>query len=219
MDEATIILKERLDTLLNILLDLEFYKQNSETISNREKKYFERVCKNSQFFHTSYKVFLKLFIIEIYKLLDPSGDYSVSKLINFCETNRNKIVWDDQPGLDFFSQLKKKYQFEQEEVFKIKTLRDKFYAHTDKNRFEVIPEIDKEKLWETLDKLQKIFQQICQHYNNHYWLFNIQYKGIPELKMISNYKDFISLIQAHKKEGKESVSIQDLKKIYMNYNY
>lgn len=213
MKTETKILEDKLDTTFNILLELEFLKNNINNISNKESKYFKNVSRNSQFFHTSYKAFLKLFVIEIYKLIDPKSDYNIQKTINFCKSNINKIEWHHTPKLDLFDILENKLDFDISDVEKIKNLRDKFYAHSDKNRKQFPYDVEKFKLWEVLENLQLIFRLICQEYNNLCWLFDIQYKGLPELRMISNYKEINKLLLFKKIEGKENISIDEIEKI------
>jgi len=213
MKAETKILKDKLDTTFNILLELEFLKNNINNISNKESKYFENACKNSQFFYTSYKAFVKLFVIEIYKLLDTKSDYNIQKTINFCKTNISNIEWYSSPKLDLFESLEKKLNFDIKDVQKIKNLRDKFYAHSDKNRTQFPYDIQKNKLWDILDILQLAFRLICQEYNNMCWLFDIQYKGLPELKMVSNYKEIKKLILDEKIKSNDTILIKDLEAI------
>ena len=216
MQEINDQLKNKLDTTFNILLELEYMKNGIIDVSNEKSKYFQKSSQKSQFLHTSFKAFSKLFTIEIYKLLDKNGDYNLLKTIGFCKQNLGKINWHNKIDFQTLEKLEQKLNYPDETLSTIKTLRDKFYAHSDKNRFSYNLQIDKEELWKILDNLQDVFRILCSHYNNTCWIFKIQYKGTPELRSLSNYSDLRKFVMQSKIDGENHISIEELEKIIRN---
>lgn len=216
MQEINDQLKNKLDTTFNIFLELEFMKNGIVDVSNEQSKYFQKSCQKSQFFHTSFKAFSKLFFIEIYKLLDKNGDYNLLKTVSFCKRHLDNINWHTKIDFQTLEKLEQKLNYPEETLSIIKTLRDKFYAHSDKNRFNYNLKIDKLELWKILDNLQDVFRILCSNFNNTCWIFNIQYQGTPELRSLSNYSDLHQFVMQSKIDGKDRISVEELEKIIRN---
>lgn len=209
-------LKKKLDTTLHVLLELEFMKQSIEKISDKDSKYFEGSSNNSQFLNTVYKTFVRMFVVDLYKLIDKKSHFYLPKTINFCKNNLSQINWKHEITLEDLERIEKKFTISESVYTEIKTLRDKFYAHTDSNRFNYEISIKPDDLWEILKNLQEIFRLICQDFNNNCWLFEIQFKGVPELRYVSNYKMLQKLIINCNKNKIENIETDKLFKIIMN---
>src|SRR5690554_7716117 len=180
--DCTEQLKKKLDTTFNVLLELEFMKQSIERVSDKDSKYFEGSSHNSQFLNTVYKTFVRMFVVDLYKLIDKKSHFYLPKTITFCKDNLSKISWKHEITLQDLERIEKKFSISDTVYNDIKTLRDKYYAHTDNNRFDYNISIKPDDLWDILKNLQEIFRLICQDFTNNCWVFEIQFKGVPELR-------------------------------------
>jgi hypothetical protein len=75
------------------------------------------------------------FIMNLNKLLDINEEKNLFKLINMCRTNQNKFN-DKDKLLEKLDQFEKYLSSKGTLIKNVKTLRDKFYAHSDKCYFK-----------------------------------------------------------------------------------
>lgn len=203
-------LKQKLDGTFAILLELEFMKQSIIKVSDKDSKYFEGSSKNSQFLNTVYKTFVRMFVVDLYKLIDKRGHFYLPKTIKFCKDNLTKISWEHEITTEKLDKIEDKFSISDSVYKDIKTLRDKFYAHIDNDRFKHKIDLKPEELWEILKDLQEIFRLICQDFNNNCWIFEIQCKGVPELRYLSNYKSISKLIMDCRRDGINNIETDKL---------
>lgn len=208
--DYTATLKKKLDGTFNILLELEYMKQSIVSISNKDSKYFDGSSKDSQFLHTVYNVFVRMFIVDLYKLIDKQSDFYLPKTVNFCKSNRTKITWHHEITNERLEKLEKKLLIPENIFEDIKTMRDKYYAHLDKNRFDYKVSVQHDELWNILKNYQEVFRIICSDFNNNCWIFKIQFKGVPELRYINNYKLLKELILECRKNGINTIETDKL---------
>lgn len=209
-------LKKKLDSTFNILLELEFMKQSIEKVSDKDSKYFKGSSNNSQFLNTVYKTFVRMFVVDLYKLIDKNSHFYLPKTIKFCKDNLSQIDWKHEITLEDLERIERKFIISESIYTDIKTLRDKFYAHSDSNRFNYKISIKPNDLWEILKNLQGIFRLICQDFNNSCWIFELQFKGVFELRYISNYKMLQKIILDCNRNKIENIETDKLFKIIMN---
>ena len=137
MKENTEILKNKLTEIREILLELECLKQDIRSIHNPEEEYFEKMIKKSRFFYRLYLNYTKLFVIDCHKLIDKNEHFNILNLINFCQSNLNKITWHNTPTHSSLEKLKTKFLKTSEHFSDISLLRNKVFAHTDRKKSEI----------------------------------------------------------------------------------
>ncbi|WP_281979616.1 hypothetical protein [Tenacibaculum mesophilum] len=216
MKPETQILKERLAEILNILLELEFIKKDIKTLLNSTEKQRKDTSSESHFFYRLYRNYIRLFIIDIFKLIGDKEDYSIKKLLNFCISNRKKIEWYNKISLEKLNSLNNDLLITSKKFEQIKGLRNKYYAHNDKNKKSFTYKLSSLELWEVLEELQNIFIDINLKFNNNHWYFDIQYSSPQVIQNLSKFKQLQRIILAKNKEINSSIETKKLFHIIMD---
>ncbi|WP_117884633.1 AbiU2 domain-containing protein [Aureibaculum luteum] len=125
-------LENKLTEIRDTLIELERLKTDIRFISNKETEYFNKIVEKSAFFYRIYRNSIKLFVIDICKLMNPNEDFSLLKTLNFIQSNRKRIEWKRELKSDRINELIFKIEIlNSEHLESFKNLRDKHYAHND----------------------------------------------------------------------------------------
>ncbi|MGB1211077.1 MAG: hypothetical protein ACPG41_06610, partial [Lacinutrix venerupis] len=127
-------LENKLNEIRDTIIELQRLKTDIKFISNKEAEYFSEVVEHSAFFYRTYRNSIKLFVIDICKLLNPNEDFSLIKTLNYILSNRNRIEWRRELTAKRIKELITEIDnLNSEQLENFKNLRDKHYAHNDKN--------------------------------------------------------------------------------------
>lgn len=151
-------LSEKINFYKNSLVYLEYLKNDIVYISNRNENYFKEIIYNSNFFGRTYKNSIKLFVLELYKILENKEDYNLRSLLNNIINNGEGYYnWFTKPNINKVVEFRNRLSSisKSEDYKKIKNLRNKYYAHSDSSRNNFETNIPFNKLWEILDEIQK----------------------------------------------------------------
>ncbi|GGW99942.1 AbiU2 domain-containing protein [Salegentibacter mishustinae] len=213
MKENSEILKHKLSEIREILLELECLKQDIRSIHNPEEEYFERMIKKSSFFYRLYLNYTKLFVIDCHKLIDKKEHFNILNLINFSQSNLNKIDWHKTPTHSSLEILKTKFLKTSKHFNDISLLRNKVFAHTDRKKSEIKYNITLKDFWEVLTSLQEIFREINLHYDNTNWQFQILYEKPTSIKNSFKYLKIRDLYYESFKSDFDIFTKEEVKKI------
>lgn len=124
------------------------------------------------------RIYFSLYIylvLEITKLYDKKGAYSLSKILNFCIVNFEKINWANKIDIQQLKNLEMCVVASQSSnIFKeIKTARDKYYAHLDKNRPSDL-QINFKELSHLLKDAQNIIKFLNSHITDTQFIFETE---------------------------------------------
>lgn len=206
----TKILENKLNEIRDTLIDLERLKTDIRFISNKESKYFSKVVEKSAFFHRTYRNSIKLFVIDIYKLLNPNEDFSLIKTLDSILSNRKRIEWKRELPAERIKELKSKIEIlNYENLESFKKLRNKHYAHNDKNKFDLEYSVTLKKCWETLSIVQEIFIELNLCLLNEQYMFSILSQEPYEIVSLLKYKQIKEMIL------KELINEPDIGKLQM----
>ena len=190
------MLEKKLKETTLIFFELKYLKSDLISISNEDSNYFKSIIENSPSFYRIYQNSFKLFIIELAKIFDPREDFSLMKLVDYLISNRKTITWKNSEIE--ISRLKTiKYEIENLEnsyLQNIKNLRDKFYAHTDKNRSSIELTFTLEIGWKVLEQLRLYFEEIIAKVNNQRIIFTVYSSLTNEMVLLQRYKLIENLI-------------------------
>lgn len=213
MNPETKILKHRLEEIRNTLLELEFIKKDIKTLINSNEEYRKETLSESKFFTRLYLNYARLFVIDIFKLTGKKEDHNIQKLLDFCKINIRKIEWYNSISLEKLNSLSDRLTAVSVKFEQIEGLRNKYYAHNDKKKHSFPYELSLKDLWEALEGLQKIFSDINVEFDNHQWLFDIQYNSPTILQNLSKYNKIKKLTLKEYGENKSSVETKKLLEI------
>lgn len=206
-------IQKKINEILNIILELEYLKGDLLSISNTDAFYYKSVTKSSESFTRIYWNSYKLFVIELAKLLDSKEQFCLLSLINYLLSNDKEIIWkrdfDKSKLIEYHNEIKK---LESEDFKHIKILRDKFYAHTDKNRNNLLPiPYSFDVGCKLLKRLREIFQDIILHLENRKIMFDLIIPNLTyELILIHRYNKIKELIFEKIKTNSNLEELQEI---------
>ncbi len=145
MENKNNFLNEKIDFYRNSLVYLEYLKNDIIYISNRKEDYFKEIVYGSSFFGRSYKNSIKLFVLELYKILENKEHYNLQSFLNSIIYNN----WYTEPDMNIIIQFRNRVSAisKSEDYKKVKNLRNKYYAHSDSNRNDFETNVPFIKLW------------------------------------------------------------------------
>jgi AbiU2 len=207
-------LETRLDEIRDTLIRLEFLRSDINFISNKNSDYFKLAIEKSSFFYRVYQNSIRLFVIEIYKLLNPNEHFSCSKTLNFILSNRNQIVWKkDLPKKKIKELISSISNLDVDYIKNLKNLRDKHLTHSDKDKFEYETTISLIDSWETLEMLQNIFVQLNLHLLDKQYIFSLMCLEPGEFSAIARYRKIKNLVLAELMKGADIGKLQKVRDI------
>ncbi|MGE5943236.1 MAG: hypothetical protein ACM31G_02745 [Flavobacteriales bacterium] len=159
-------LKIILEETFLLLVELERLKSGIKHLSNQNKDYFKTAVQKSHFLYRTYFNAIKLLVIDINKILNPTQDFSLYKTLNFIINNHRNIDWHESPTIKDLTTIKLEIEnLIQNKLEGIKTLRDKNYAHLDKNRENYNYNFRLIDAYETIEKFQEIYRNLIFYFN------------------------------------------------------
>ncbi|MEO2127340.1 MAG: hypothetical protein ABGW91_04210 [Christiangramia sp.] len=218
MKNETQILEEKLSETRNILLELEFLKKDIKALINTPENQHKEVLSKSRFFYRLHLNYIKLFVIDIYKLIGKDEHFNLSRTIEFCKINRRKIKWHHEISLDKLNKLSSDLEKVSNRFQEIKGLRNTRYAHSDKKKGSFDFNISLNELWEVLEGLQNVFSMLNVDFDNKQWIFSIQYNSPNFVNEIYKYRKLHDLIYKEFSEDQTTVDIDKLLKIMFSRN-
>lgn len=209
-------LQKKVKETLNIILELEYLKADLYSISNSDSSYYKKVTESSESFMRIYRNSYKLFVIELAKLLDSKEHFCVLSLIDYLITHDNEIEWKrDFEKLKLLKYREEIIELEKENLKYIKTLRDKFYAHTDKNRKSFLPVLySLQEGCKILSRLREIFEDVVLHLNNQKIMFDSIMPSLTnEMILLYRYHQIRDLIFEKLKESPDLGDLQQIRDV------
>ena len=207
-------LENKLNEIRDTLIELERLKTDIRFISNKEAEYFSEIIEKSAFFYRTYRNSIKLFVIDICKLLNPNEDYSLIKTLNYILSNRKRIEWKRELTADRINGLILKIEIlNSEHLENFKNLRDKHYAHNDKNKFDLEYNVTLIKCWKTLSIVQEIFIELNLCLLNEQYIFSILTKEPYEIVSLLKYKRINEMLLTELKKGPDLGKLQMVRDI------
>ncbi len=188
MKSETQILNERLSEILATLLELEYIKKDIKTLINSKEEHRKETLPESHFFYRLYRNYIRLFVIDIYKIIGKKEDHNIQKLLEFCKINIKTIEWRNSISLEKLHSLSDRLSGISKKFEQIEGLRNKYYAHNDRKKMAFKYEISLIELWEILEGLQNIFSELNVEFDNNQWLFDIQYTSPAIMRDLYKYK-------------------------------
>jgi hypothetical protein len=210
----TEILENKLNEIRDTLIELERLKTDIRFISNKETEYFSEIVEKSAFFYRIYRNSIKLFVIDICKLLNPNEDFSLLKTLNYIQSNRKRIEWKRELKADRINELILEIEnLNSEHLESFKNLRDKHYAHNDKKKFDLEYNVTLKKCWETLLIVQEIFIELSLSLLNEQYIFSILTKEPYEIISLLKYKRINEMVLTELKKGADIGNLQKVRDI------
>lgn len=213
MKNETDRLKERLAEIHEILLELEFLRGDIKYLITANESSHKQIVSKSRFFYRLHRNYIRLFVIDTYKLIGKREDFNLHRTLEFCKINRNKIEWHQKISLDKLNTLSEKINIVSQKFSDIQELRNKHYAHRDKNKDSFPSNVTLVELWEVLDSLQEVFRELNVDFDNMNWFFSLQYREPNIISEIDKYRRLRTLIHNEFSDKKESINTDKLAKI------
>jgi hypothetical protein len=207
------MLQKKLEETTLIIFELEYLKSDLISISNKDSKYFKTIVENSPSFYRIYRNSFKLFVIELAKIVDTKEDFSIMKLVDYLISNRKNVVWKNREiEISRLKFIKSEIEnIEHLHLENIKNLRDKFYAHTDKNRHNIELTFTLKNGWEILEKLRFYFEEIVLELNNQKIIFTVFSSLTHEMVLLQRYKLIQNLITTNLKDNSNLGELQKVR--------
>ncbi|MFY0712836.1 hypothetical protein J1D01_04100 [Seonamhaeicola sp. NFXS20] len=187
MKNPNSIFEKKLSETYKLLVELEILKSDIQHLSNTEKEYFKIAVDKSKFLYRTYFNSVKILVLDIHKILNPEEHFSLKKTINFAKSNINKIEWNKQMTQTDLSQIE--FQIDdliERNLEKVKKLRNKQYAHLDKNKDKIEYDLRLIDVYETIEKSEIIYKKLLSHFKGSDVIFN-KWREPPN-EIISLYK-------------------------------
>ena len=197
------MIENKLKETMMLFFELEYLRSDLTSISNQDSKYFYDIVENSPSFYRIYRQSFKLFVIELAKVVDSKEHFSLLRLVDYIISNRKYIIWKnneiEMSRLKFIRDEIKK--IEDTYLNDIKNLRDKFYAHTDKDRHKVELIFSQRTGFEILEKLKTYFEEISLKLINQHMAFSSVKSSLTnEMVLLHRYKLIQKFIMKNLKE-------------------
>lgn len=197
------MIENKLKETMMLFFELEYLRSDLTSISNQNSKYFYDIVENSPSFYRIYRQSFKLFVIELAKVVDSKEHFSLLRLVDYIISNRKYIIWKnneiEMSRLKFIREEIKK--IEDTYLNDIKNLRDKFYAHTDKDRHKVELIFSQRIGFEILEKLRTYFEEISLKLNNQHMAFSSVKSSLTnEMVLLHRYKLIQKFIMKNMRE-------------------
>ena len=202
------VVETKLKITSQLLVNLHIHKRNIIKISDTNAKY-SKIAEKSSFLNLVYTSSIRLFVFDFMKLSYNScnEDYNFFKTINYFESIKNHQFWKHKIPKDRLNELIEKLYIPAVTFNQIKNLRDKHFAHTDKDTQKPdykTPKVILRDLWQHLDLMVGVFTELR-------WYFNSMHKG-----------NFV--VYRHNAEPKESHEFMHLAddpidELYVLYKY
>jgi len=206
--------KNKLSEIRDTLIGLERLKTDIKFISNKETEYFSQIVEKSDFFYRIYRNSIKLFVIDICKLLNPNEDFSLIKTLNYILSNRKRIDWKRVLTASRIAELILKIEIlNSEHLESFKNLRDRHYAHNDKNKFDHDYNVTLKKCWESLLVVQEIFIELNLSLLNEQYIFSILTIEPYEIVTLLKYKQINEMLITELRKGPDLGELQKVRDI------
>lgn len=178
-----------------LLVGLELLKSDIQHLSNKEKEYFKIAINKSKFIYRTYFNSVKLLVIDIHKILNPKEHFSLKKTINYAKSNINKIDWYIKPTQEDLKIIEIQIdELIEDKLQKVKNLRNKHYAHLDKNKDSIKYDLRLIDMYEVLEKSEIIYKRISHLSNKSGAIFNIWHQPPNEIINLSKYRKINNLL-------------------------
>lgn len=207
-------LENKLIEIRDVLYELESLKTDIKFISNKEKDYFKDVVEKSNFFYRVYRNSIKLFVIDICKVLNHNEDFSLIKTIDYAMSNWKRISWDRETKIEKLKTLKERIEkLNLEQLKNFKDLRDKHYAHNDKKKHEFESKVTLVNCWQCLKIIQEIFGELYLALLNKQIFFEVSVKEPQEIVSISRYQQIKKYVLSELRESPDIGKLQVVRNI------
>ena len=213
MNYETQLLKERLSEIRNILLELEFIKKDIKSLIESYNSQEKEILAESMFFNRLYRNYIRLLIIDVFKLIGKKEDHNINKLLEFCKLNIKRIDWKNSISLQELNHLSDNLSTISIKFEQIEGLRNKYYAHNDKGKRNFNYDISLIEICEILEGLQNIFSELNLKFDNLHWYFDIQYTTPDIINSLYKFKKIKLLTLNGYKNLDSSIEVQELLKI------
>lgn len=205
-----------IDEIADMILQIQYLKTDINYLSDKKQPYFSEVVESSQFLHRAYWNSIKLLIIDLNKLINPNEDFSLQKALNFVLSNRKKIEWENEISIEEIKDLQVRITtIENNHLTKIQNLRNKFYAHNDKKKYDFNIPISLKECWEINEELQLIFNKLHWHLRRQ--MFPItEYAPKPEeIIKLYRYKKIKKYVLEELVKNELSTDLKNVQKIIL----
>ncbi|MBF6640959.1 hypothetical protein IVB69_05665 [Flavobacterium sp. J49] len=211
------MIEDKLKETTLLFFELEYLKSDLISISNKDSNYFKIIVENSPSFIRIYRNSFKLFVIELAKIVDSKEDFSLLKLVDYIISNRKNLIWKNSEmkmsRLNFIREEIKK--IEDLHLENIKNLRDKFYAHTDKDRHKIELIFSLQIGFEILGTLRQFYEEIVLKINNQHIAFSVFSSLTNEMVLLQRYKLIQKFITTNLKEKGNIGELQKVRDIML----
>lgn len=205
------MLKENLELVKKKLLNLLILENDITYIGDTEAEYFERAVSESHFLYRCYRNSIQLFTIDLCKILNRKENGNMFSLVEEYIHEHDQLKWHHEISIEELNSLKYRLTVivKSEEFKRLKTARDKYYAHDDVDKGDYQTNVKFEKIWAISKELQTIFNRLnyC-HLNTTQW-FEFVHKPL-ELEIISRYRQIRDVVYD---EYKKTSEIGELRKV------
>ncbi len=164
------------DSCYTILDDIKYLGKVTE--SQRE------IIDSSQYLLRQIDYSWRILIIELWKLFKPNQHFSVQKILNILESNYKSISWHNQIPIEKINELQNRLD-QPEYIEALKTLdsvRSKFVAHIDNNRFSFEKRITKDHVTILIEYGKEMFNIVWLSLDGSEFMFNhLRFNGINSI--------------------------------------
>ena len=189
MEQSIVVLiNDYLDSIEEKLFELELTKKVIDYIGRTDANYFKPVVEKSRFLYSCWKNAIKVFVIDLCKIVEQREYRNIGSLLDALSIHQKELVWKypfAQHKLDSMKQALEEIR-SSSSYLKIKTLRDKYYAHSDKDKLKYETKWSKSEIWEMVDSLQEMYNQINLSLRETKIMFG-RTQQYSELQMIYKY--------------------------------
>ncbi len=219
MEESYI--KERLEDIFNRIISLHLLEEDLKYIANMEAPHFEAVVAKSHFFFRMKESILRRIVLELCMLLKQSEDLNIPSFLANLANSHKKYSWKSKIELRVIQELQSQLQgiVVSEQFGKIVILRDKFYAHADKNRNQIEFKLPHAEVWLIISKLKNIHDVLNSSFFNTttHWSFSKVNMGHHVLESLFKYYKIRELVWEEEKTNSVNNRYSELLEIMRRY--
>lgn len=160
-----------------IIKDIEFLSN-----SNHSRDIAD-VIEGDRFFVRAGNYMWTILVLELNKIFDKREAYALSKTLNIAVNNFSKVRWDKKEDFGRLNELRNEIEEEkvQTVIGNLNHIRDKQFAHLDRNRFDKEILITLTDARNLLDLAQKTLSEIHWRLNGAGLSLDVDFLGLCEM--------------------------------------
>jgi len=192
---------EQMDALSNRIIQINIIESDIKYLADAKAEYFQNIVSKSNFLHRCYIAFMKSFVIEVHKCLNPREHYNIISLYSLLIKNYHDIEWKHDTQLAYLKQKERDIikLTKSDQFIRLKDTRNKYYAHDDRDKHTFNTAVSRNSYWDFSKTLKDTYNDLSLRLNGSQFFFDTDLLRGVLLKMNLYHKIEDYVFEEYKK--------------------